>query len=222
MINGYLPAIEAMGNPYFVTLTIKNVKAYKLRQSIEDMQKDFRRSMDKLKKRGIRLKGIRKVEGTFNESTQEYHPHFHCIIDGCKESFALVSEWIKRHPEQRNYKGQDIRFADKDTPTELFKYFTKMLTPSGQFLAPEMDIVFRAMKGKRVFQPFGGIKKQSEDVELNDSTLIDWKPPTTEIWQYQEAGKFTDWYNSKGEALSDCELSDNTIELIKKISPQSG
>ena len=192
-------------------------KAYKLKQSIEDMQREFVRTKDKLRKRGIVLKGIRKVEVTFNESTKEYHPHFHCIIDGCRESFALVSEWIKRHPEQANYKGQDIRFADKDTPVELFKYFTKMLTKNGQFLAPQMDLVFRAMKGKRVFQPFGGIKIQSEEVELNDTTLIDWKPETVEIWEYEKAGKFSDWYNSNGEPLSESELSVDTIALIEKI-----
>jgi len=217
MINGYLPAIEDMVNPYFVTLTVKNVKAYDLKQTIESMQRDFRRSMDKLKKQGITLKGIRKVEVTFNESRQDYHPHFHCIIDGCKESFALVSDWIKRHPEQATYKGQDIRFADRNTTTELFKYFTKLLTKNGQFLAPEMDIAFRAMKSKRVFQPFGGIKKQSEEVELNDTTLVDWKPEAVEIWQRQEAGKFTDWFNANGEALSEIELPERTIALIKKI-----
>ena len=157
------------------------------------------------------------MEVTFNESRQDYHPHFHCIIDGCKESFALVSDWIKRHPEQATYKGQDIRFADRNTTTELFKYFTKLLTKNGQFLAPEMDIAFRAMKSKRVFQPFGGIKKQSEEVELNDTTLVDWKPEAVEIWQRQEAGKFTDWFNANGEALSEIELPERTIALIKKI-----
>lgn len=218
MINGYLPAIEAMTNPYFVTLTIRNVKAYKLKSAIESMQSNFVRCKDALRKQGIDLIGIRKVEVAFNEETREYHPHFHCVIDGCKESFKLVSEWLKRHPEQATIKGQDIRFADRNTSTELFKYFTKMLTKDGQFLAPEMDVAFRAMKGKRVFQPFGGIKKQSEDVELNDSTLIDWKPESTEIWIHEQAGKFTDWYNSQGEALSEVELTDNTLELIKKIT----
>ena len=218
MINGYLPAIESMTNPYFVTLTVKNVKAEDLKHTIESMQRDFVRTKDKLKKRRITLKGIRKVEVTFNESRQDYHPHFHCIIDGCKESFSLVSDWIKRHPEQATYKGQDIRYADKESHTELFKYFTKLLTKNGQFLAPEMDIAFRAMKSKRVFQPFGGIKKQSEEVELNETTLIDWKPETIEIWQRQEAGKFIDWYNANGEALSECELSDSTLTLIEKIN----
>ena len=217
MINGYLPAIEDMVNPYFVTLTVKNVKAYDLKHTIQSMQRDFVRTKHKLKKRGIVLKGIRKVEVTFNEITREYHPHFHCIIDGCRESFSLVSDWIKRHPEQATYKGQDIRFADRNTATELFKYFTKMLTKSGQFLAPEMDIVFRAMKDKRVFQPFGGIKRQAEDVELNDSTLLDWKPEAIDIWQREDAGKFSDWYNANGEALSEGELPEHTLALIKKI-----
>jgi|TARA_R110000868_G_C10905350_1_gene764588 hypothetical protein len=217
LINGYASEIQALDNPYFVTLTVKNVKAYKLKQTIEEMQKDFRRSMDKLKKRGIVLKGIRKVEVTFNEITREYHPHFHCIIEGCRPSFTLVSDWIKRHPEQATYKGQDLRYADKETPNELFKYFTKMLTKSGQFLAPEMDIVFRAMKGKRVFQPFGGIKKQSEEVETNETTVIDWLPEGLENWVYDNAGKYSDWYNASGEPLANGTLTDKQVHLINKI-----
>jgi hypothetical protein len=218
MINGYLPAIESMVNPYFVTLTVKNVKSYDLQATIEAMQRDFVRTKDKLKKRGIVIKGIRKVEVTYSQKRHDYHPHFHCIIDGCKESFALVADWIKRHPEQANYKGQDIRFADRDTTTELFKYFTKLLTKDGQFLAPQMDVAFRAMKGKRVFQPFGGIKKQSEEVETNETTVIDWKPEAIEIWQREDAGKFSDWYNASGESLSEGELSEDTMNLIDKIS----
>lgn len=218
LINGYADEIRALDNPYFVTLSVKNVKAYKLKQTIEDMQEDFVRTKNKLLKRGIKLKGLRKVEVTYNEITKEYHPHFHCIIEGCKPSFALVSDWIKRHPDQANYKGQDLRYADKETPNELFKYFTKMLTKSGQFLAPEMDIVFRSMKGKRVFQPFGGIKKQCEDIEMNQTTVIDWKPPTIESWVYDMSGKYSDWYNASGEALSEVELQEDTLHLIEKIS----
>jgi len=218
LINGYASEIQELNNPYFVTLTVRNVKAYKLKSTIESMQKDFVRCKDKLKKRGLILKGLRKVEVTYNEKTKEYHPHFHCIIDGCKESFALVGDWIQRHPEHASYKGQDIRFADKDTPAELFKYFTKMLTKSGQFLAPEMDKVFRAMKGKRVFQPFGGIKKRSEDVETNETTVIDWKPEALENWVYDNAGKHSDWYNANGEPLADASLTDRQVTLIDKIS----
>ena len=217
LINGYASEVQALSNPYFVTLTIKNVKAYALKATIEAMQKDFVRAKDKLRKRGIVLKGLRKVEVTYNEKTNEYHPHFHCLIEGCKPSFALVSEWIKRHPEHTSYKGQDLRFADKDTPNELFKYFTKMLTPSGQFLAPEMDIVFRAMKGKRVFQPFGGIKKQCEEVETNQTTVIDWKPEGIENWVYDMANEHSDWYNAQGEALTEGKLTDKQVHLIKKI-----
>jgi hypothetical protein len=218
LINGYASEIQALDNPYFVTLTIKNVKAYNLKAAIEAMQKEFVRVKDKLRKRGIKLVGLRKVEVTYNEITNEYHPHFHCIIEGCQASFALVSEWIKRHPEHTSYKGQDIRFADKDTSTELFKYFTKMLTPSGHFLAPKMDIVFRAMKGKRVFQPFGGIKKQSEEVETNETTVIDWKPERNENWVYDMAGQYSDWYNANGESLTEGTLTDKQVHLLNKIN----
>lgn len=218
LIRGYESEIKALTNPYFVTLTVKNVKGYTLRKTIDTMQKDFVSIKDKLRKRGIALKGIRKIEVTFNETTQEYHPHFHCIIESCKSSFALWMEWKRTHPAA-SIKGQDIRHADTNSPAELFKYFTKMLTKDGQFLAEPMDIVFRCMKGKRVFQPFGGIKKQSEDIETDNATEIDWKPPVeTAIYSYQNAQQFSDWYNSDGEALSDSELNEETMHLLSKIN----
>ena len=111
LIQGYSEAFEAMNNPYMVTLTIRNVKGRYLRSSIEAMQKDFVRCKDVMSKRGCKLIGLRKVEVTYNEKTGEFHPHFHCIIDGCLPSFTLVREWLKRHPEQSRISGQDIRHA---------------------------------------------------------------------------------------------------------------
>jgi len=218
LINGYTPSIETLKNPYFVTLTIKNVKDYDLKQSIQDMQRNFVRVKDTLRKQGIKLVGLRKVEVTYNPKTNEYHPHFHCIIDGCKPSFALIAQWLRVNPTA-TIKGQDVRYANTDLSVELFKYFTKMLTNKSELYPEAMDRIFRAMKGKRVFQPFGGIKKQSEDVNPEDATLCDWKPEQVEIWHFEKADKYTDWYNASGEPLSEVELTDDTIRLINGLSP---
>jgi len=199
-----------------VTLTIRNVKGRYLRSTIEAMQKDFVRCKDVMTKRKTKLIGLRKVEVTYNKKTGEFHPHFHCIIDGCAPSFTLVAEWLKRHPEHANFKGQDLRPADD--PIELFKYFTKMLSPIGEFNPKPMDTIFKSMKGKRVFQPFGGVKKLSEEVKPEEAIQCDWKGADNEIWGFEDAGKFSDWYNAKAEPLTSVEHSDKTMQLIEQIT----
>ena len=214
-MRGYLPDIDAMIDPQFVTLTRPNVKGGYLRTTFGDMQTKFVQCKDTLGKRGITLIGIRKVETTYSVPRDDFHPHFHFIIDGKKESEALKTEWLKRNPKALHYLQNVKPCTD---PIELFKYFTKLLTKDGQFLAPQMDVAFRAMKGKRVFQPFGTVRKHSEEVEVNQSSQCDWKPEATEIWTFEPSGKFSDWYNANGEALSEVELSDDTMDLIQKIT----
>jgi len=217
LVNGYREAIDQMQNPYFITLTVRNVKGNQLKAEIKAMQKTFRRILDVMRYRNRPLVGIRKVEVTYNPERKDYHPHFHCIVDGCYESFTLISEWLKRYGDRSRIDGQDIRYANKDTAMELFKYFTKIVG-KGQAYQPEaMDIAFRAMKGKRVFQPFGGIKKQSEDIEVQDQKQCDWIPPQYEIWYFEKAGEYTDWYNSSGEPLSDVKLTENTMRFISEL-----
>jgi hypothetical protein len=212
---GYLPSIDGMKDPQFVTLTRPNVKGSYLRSTFGSMQSTFVQCKDTLGKRGITLIGIRKVETTYSVPRDDFHPHFHFIIDGKKESEALKTEWLKRNPKALHYLQNVKPCTD---PIELFKYFTKLLTKDGQFLAEPMDKAFRAMKGKRVFQPFGGIKKHSEDIDVNESSQCDWKDPQTEIWTFESSGKFSDWYNANGEALSEVELTDDTMRLIEKIT----
>jgi hypothetical protein len=215
LMRGYLPSIDAMQEPYLVTLTRPNVKSGYLKATIEDMQKKFTQSKDTLSKRGIKLIGIRKIECTVNEKEQTHHPHYHCVIEGKEVAEQLKSQWLIKNPKALHYLQDSRPLTD---PIELFKYFTKMLTKDGRVLPEPMDKTFRAMKGKRVFQPFGGIKKQSEDVEVKDAIQCDWKEANTEIWTFESTGKFSDWYNANGEALSEVELTNDTIDLIQKIT----
>lgn len=219
LINGYGDQLQSLVNPYMVTLTTRNVDAPDLKETINGMLKDLTRCKDKMRKNGVKLIGIRKIEVTYNSETQQFHPHYHLIVDGCVPSFRLVAEWIKQRPETTNVKGQHITHADVNAPSELFKYFTKMLNKDGSFTPEAMDVVFRAMKRKRTFQPFGGIKRCSEDVEVEQEHTIDWKPPQTEIWIYEKANEHSDWYNASGEAFSEVQQTERTMALVNKINP---
>ena len=219
LMGGYCSAIDQMVDPQFVTLTRPNVKAKRLRLTIEDMQVKFVRCKDvvnyQCKEIGLKLVGIRKVECTYNAERNDYHPHLHCIVDGKEQADLLIGQWLKQHPKAKPH-AQDVRPCDD--PIELFKYFTKMVSKDGHFYAKQMDIVFGAMYRKRVFQPFGGIKKQSEDVEVKEQTECDWKLPQETKWTYQTAGKFSDWYNEYGEPLTNIEIPQKTLDYIERVT----
>ena len=49
---------------------------------------------------------------------------------------------------------------------KLFKYFTKLTTKEQKTTDYErLNLIFTALKGKRTFQTFGGLKAISEDLE---------------------------------------------------------
>jgi hypothetical protein len=214
-MNGYLPALGNMVNPQFVTISVPNVDGAELKVTLENMTKTFRQCLDVMRKRGVTPDGVRKTEVTFNEVRQDYHPHFHLIVDGEDNAKALVKEWLSHNPTA-GIKGQDVRPCTD--AKELFKYFTKLLTKSGQFLPVHMDVIFQAMKGKRVYQPFGTVRKVSEDVDATEAVTCDWKAPQDEIWVYEDAAEFSDWYNSTGEALTEVVYSAQTMALIEVIN----
>ena len=219
LINGYIPSIDKLKDPQFVTLTRQTVDAVDLAPTIQEMQGNFVKVKDRLRKQGIKLKGIRKIEVKYNELTDKYHPHYHLIVEGKQDAQTLVCEWVSSYPNDVcNIQAQDVRKADKNAPLELFKYFTKMLTDSGHFYPKQMDLVFQVMKGKRTFQPFGGIKKQSEDIELDEQTNIDWLPPLNEIWVFEDAEQYSDWYNAQGEPLTHVKMSEQTMNLRNNIT----
>ena len=89
------------------------------------MIKGFQNIKDNLRKNyKIKLNGIRKIEVTYNEIENTFHPHFHFIQSDYKSAHALQSLWLKQF-NNANIKGQDIREIDttnENSFIELFKY----------------------------------------------------------------------------------------------------
>lgn len=183
MIAGYLPQLEEMQDKWFLTLTRKNVPASLLPETITEMVATARLINRNLKqKKGYKFNSLRKLECTYNAVDREYHPHFHFIFDSERAARAYLQQWIDRHavpagqPVIVDPQGQDLKPADNASVKELFKYFTKIATGKkydkktgkvvdyGIHIGP-MDVMFQAMRGKRVFQPCGLIKAVSEEIE---------------------------------------------------------
>lgn len=75
----------------FVTLTVVNVPASELRDTIQRLGKAWVKLLDR---KAYRVWGhnIRKVEVTYNEERKDYHPHLHCVVFVKKSYFAKGSK----------------------------------------------------------------------------------------------------------------------------------
>ncbi len=173
LIKAYGPQLARLNDPYFVTLTIPNVLGHYLRPSIIDMKKNLATICNRYKKRHQRQKqtwkidGLLKIECTYNFVLNNFHPHFHAIVEGKQAAAALVADWLKVYPAC-SAKGQDMRKAKAGTEKEMFKYFAKIVTPTktgwGVYVTA-MDTIFVAMKGLDTFTNMGNVRPVSEEVE---------------------------------------------------------
>lgn len=255
LMNGYLPVIKGIKEKEFVTLTVPNCTGEELAGKIREMLANFNLIRKQLVRIGIKLKGIRKLEVTYNPDRENFHPHFHFIIAGGMGSVlrkywlyynnkhvsrdiidsidSLIQSRIERGANKKKYiylnevdemerakfivdpQFQDCCIADDNSVKELFKYFTKIVSKSKIKIAA-LDTIFRAMRGKKVFQPFGIKKlKVSENVEEIKAEIITDLGERVTNWEWYES----DWLEKdSGECLSGYTPSDNVEKLLKNIT----
>jgi pseudouridine synthase len=87
-----------MLDPRFVTLTVPNVPAAELRSEIRRMISEFRKIQElRRKQKKPLIRGIRKLEVTYNPDLQNFHPHFHFIVEGESAANELIEDWLDRN-----------------------------------------------------------------------------------------------------------------------------
>jgi hypothetical protein len=125
-INKFRPIIEKWESIWFITLTLKNVKSKHLRNTLIQMNESFRKitKNDTIRRKNKYLIYIRSTEITVNEETNEYHAHIHMITPNEKYGNYILQQWLNIN-STANIKGQDLRKADINTVTEIFKYIAK-------------------------------------------------------------------------------------------------
>lgn len=158
LINIYNPVLQQLTDKQFVTLTCRNVVAGQLNTKIKQMIKDYQLIQDKLRKQGIKLKGIRKLECTYNSIEKTFHPHFHLIIEGQAAAEKLRDNWIDQDPENRILIANQVKPATAGSEKEIFKYFTKISANNKNDKTVNiyaLDWIFRSVQGIRIFQPVG-------------------------------------------------------------------
>jgi plasmid rolling circle replication initiator protein Rep len=212
MIIGYKPQLDELQDKYFVTLTIPNVTGSDLRQVIKQMIKAFIHIKKTYHNQHKSIIGLRKLECTYNDSLNNYHPHFHIIVSGESVAHQLVIDWLKHYPEANEY-AQDIRPADDNSVMELFKYFSKIVTNKTIYVQA-LDTIFNAMYGLRVYQAFGIKKVISEDISEIQAELYKDLEEREAVWTWLE----NDWIDQNtGELLTGYEPNDQIKKIINNI-----
>lgn len=237
-LNSYKPVLEAWKeNMYMVTLTIPNCSGENLKSSIDGMFNTFTKIKNYLyqnwkRGKGVKFEGIRKLESTYNPIRKDYHPHFHILVHGKEAAENLLAQWMERTQHLGTKRSaQDIRKADENAALELFKYFTKVMTSTSKvdgeraIYLEAIDTIFKAVKGKRTFQPFGFKKadyiEDSEDLkeEENEPTEATDHTPETFVWNQELAN----WISTQtGEMLTKYKLSPSLQEIPKQMRLPKG
>lgn len=222
LINAYLPQLEQLFQPVFVTVTLPTVPGEELPARIANMESQWREiSKNSIKpaykKNHNPFKGIRKAECTIRPNGM-YHYHFHLILNDWAQAEWLVSQWLKRFPEA-DRKAQDIRFANEFAFRELFKYaFKAEVKSNNKTNAKRYDLVFSALRGKRTYQAFGGIKAIEEnfsDDDLTNAIVLE--------GMYNKIFKWCvdDWYEKgSGEALVGLAIPSKVKNMIDYLEPK--
>jgi hypothetical protein len=206
-INNYKPILHGYSDLYFVTLTAPTIPQEKLIERIDEMGRIFV-DVKKVLRRNYNVRGIRKLEVTWNFRNNHYHPHYHLIIQGKEQAERLVFEWLKRN-KTATRKAQDIRKADNNSLVEVFKYASKMFSddktqPSGiRIYPPEVMLtIFKSLHRKRIIQTFGDMKLMDDDFEPEIATVIldDNKDNGFEIFSWEQ--EYRMWINfDTGETI---------------------
>lgn len=201
LINKYIDAMQGLDELNFITLTIPNCSAENIAETLELMGATWRRITDTARKLKMPFKGLRKIELKAGKY-YGYHPHYHIIMENNKSALWLRDQWLKRLP-QCSIKAQDVRPIENVEAAliELMKYATKLTCAEGSgndvLCSPrQMDVIFCALAGRRLYQTFGGLKSVNEDEYVLSPEV------------YQRAAGFYqwighDWFHTKyGHALS--------------------
>lgn len=225
MINTYGPRLEKE-KLWFLTLTRPNVRESLLEDELKEYQAIWQHVQKlywykKATKNG--LIGIRKVECTYNPQRDDYHPHFHLLLSDREIAKKIMLEWIDYnllHDCIVNPKAQKLkRVTDNGGYLEIFKYFTKLIAKDGQerefFDAVHMNVIFEAMRGKRVYFRIGskdswGVPEVTDIMEDESAALMT-AEEEDRIWSWMEQNNYFGYY----------EIEDGTGEVLTEMVPPS-
>lgn len=206
----------------FLTLTTPNVTAEHLESEIKHYNESFRRLSNRKHFKSIAKGYVRKLEVTYNEERDDYHPHFHVLIAVNKSYFKDTKSYISQQEwldlwrdvtgisEITQVKVQKIRQNNNKELYEMAKYSGK----DSDYLINQkvFDAFYKSLKGKQVLVYSGLFKEARKKLKDGDLDYLKEIDPTEYVYQI-----FYMW--NKNEYLAS-EIFDLTDEEKQKINHQ--
>ena len=167
----------------FMTLTVPNCKGEDLTVTIDKLNKSFKRLMETKRFKNICLGYIRKLEVTYNEEANTYHPHFHIIMAVNKSYFTsrdylkildLLELWRKATKDESitQVDLKKVRMGSIKEVMEIATYTTKM---KDLYKNEEVFIIlYGALRGRQIITYNGIFKdlcKLQEEKKLDVSNI---------------------------------------------------
>lgn len=154
----------------FLTLTAPNVPADELDEEIKIYNHSFKKLMERKEVKAIVKGYARKLEITYNEERDDYHPHFHVLIAVNKSYFTDTKQYINRdrwlelwqqvtkNPLITQVDVRKVRNGRNDKVYEIAKYSAK----DSEYLINQdvFEVFYNALKGKRLIV-FSGLFKDA-------------------------------------------------------------
>lgn len=179
----------------FLTLTVPNVCAEALDYKIREMNEAFHN----LKKRNSFKKAVRgyvkKLELTYNEKSDTYHPHFHVLIAvesryfNKPEQYLTRDKWLEEW--QTVMKDTDITQVDirafrdkKGKEQKAILELTKYIAKNSDYMKSDQAFItfYNSLHRKRAFS-FGGDFKQARKLYL-DKELVEYLEVDNTVWHW--------------------------------------
>ena len=203
----------------FLTLTAPNVPANELNDEIKHYNHSFKKLMERKEVKSVVKGYARKLEITYNEERDDYHPHFHVLIAVDKSYFNNNRLYISRdrwlelwqqvtkNPLITQVDVRKVRGSRDDKVYEIAKYSAK----DSEYLQNQnvFEVFYNALKGKRLIV-FSGLFKEAM-TKFKDGELDDYKDKDKTKYVY---AIMYNWGSKRYLEMENRLLDDNELEEV--------
>lgn len=211
----------------FLTLTAPNVPAEELNDEIKHYNQSFQRLMQRKEVSKVVKGYARKLEITYNEERDDYHPHFHVLIAVNKSYFTDKNYYISRdrwlelwqqvtkNPLITQVDVRKVKNGRNDKVYEIAKYSAK----DSEYLVRQdvFEVFYKALKGKRLIVYSGLFKDAMTKFKAGELDSYKEKDTTEYVYAIMYNWGDRDYIEMEKRYLTADELEEVNGKLIDEM-----